>query len=149
MLHSGIITAEKNLAENEFYLVSTCQRQGFACPSKYTILHNSTEEPLSKLHQLSYKLCHSYFNIANPVRLPAPILYARKLAKFMAERSRVVSMADSMAQSQFVMPSVSQANYARNAPRQFSAVSKAQNVQIQPLQIHQNFLETMPNLFFL
>ena len=93
--HSGITTADKELAASEFYLVSTCQRQGFACPSKYTVLHDSTEEPLRKLHQLSYKLCHSYFNIANPVKLPSPVLYARKLAKFMAERSKVVSMADS------------------------------------------------------
>ena len=90
MLHSGITSASKHLAQSEFYLVSSSQRQGFACPSRYTVLHNDTEEPLHKLHQLSYKLCHSYFNIANPVKLPSPILYARKLAKFMAERSKVV-----------------------------------------------------------
>ena len=76
--------------QNEFFLVSTSQRQGFASPSSYTVLHDDTGEPTSELHRLSYKLCHSYFNIANPVRLPSPILYARKLAKFMAERSKVV-----------------------------------------------------------
>ena len=31
-----------------------------------------------------------YFNIANPINLPSPIMFSRKLAKFIAERSKVV-----------------------------------------------------------
>ena len=89
MLTNGI-TSVSSETLNEFYLLSTSQRQGFACPTRYSVLHNTTGELLYKLHQLSYKLCHSYFNIANAVKLPSPILYARKLAKFMAERSKVV-----------------------------------------------------------
>ena len=50
VLHSGITSASKDLAQSEFYLVSSSQRQGFACPSRYTVLHNDTDEPLHKLH---------------------------------------------------------------------------------------------------
>ena len=50
VLHSGITSASKHLAQSEFYLVSSSQRQGFACPSRYTVLHNDTDEPLHKLH---------------------------------------------------------------------------------------------------
>ena len=31
-----------------------------------------------------------YFNIANPINLPSPIMFSRKLGKFIAERSKVV-----------------------------------------------------------
>ena len=88
VLTEGIQQQASQETSDEFYLVSSSQRQGFANPARYTVLHDSTEEPLYKLHQLSYKLCHSYFNIANSVKSPAPILYARKLAKFMAEHSK-------------------------------------------------------------
>ena len=71
-------------------------------------MHNTTGEPLHKLHQLSYKLCHSYFNIANAVKSPSPILYARKLAKFVAERSKVVRFDSLIPQSGM------EANYARS-----------------------------------
>ena len=75
----------------EYFLISSSQRMGFTSPARYTVLHDSTGEPLYKLHQLSYKLCHSYFNIANSVKSPSPILYARKLAKFMVEHSKEVT----------------------------------------------------------
>ena len=96
----------------EFYLISSSQRQGFANPSKYTVLHDSTGEPLHKLHQLSYKLCHNYFNIANPVKAPSPILYARKLAKFMAERSKVVTQEQNFSGALF--NAGVEANYSRS-----------------------------------
>jgi hypothetical protein len=50
-------------------------------------MHNSLTEPLSSVHLLTYKLCHTYFNIPTAMRVPSPILYAQKLAKQVAERS--------------------------------------------------------------
>ena len=144
VLSEGITSASADL--REYFLVSTSQRQGFASPSKYTVLYDSTEEPLQKLHLLSYKLCHSYFNIANPVNSPSPIFYARKLAKWMAERSKVVSFDT---QSAFPMlPSTGyEANYSSGAAA--SQGMPSQKIKIEPIRIHPNFLGTMPNLFFL
>jgi hypothetical protein len=59
-----------------------------APPSRCTIHHNSVTEPTSSIHLLTYKLCHTYFNIPTAMRVPAPILYAQKLAKQVAERSQ-------------------------------------------------------------
>ena len=87
------------------------------------MLHDSTGEPLYKLHQLSYKLCHSYFNIANSVKSPAPILYARKLAKFMAEHSKDASAASDGSAAglmQQLQGSGFEANYSRSAAAQHS-----------------------------
>lgn len=85
----GVPTSD-SLIQQEFYLVSTSQRLGFASPTKYSVLYDSIEESPSLIHLLSYKLCHMYFNIANPIQLPSPIMYARKLGKFVAEQSKVV-----------------------------------------------------------
>ena len=51
------------------------------------VLHNSLSGSNEELHLLTYKLCHTYFNIPTATRQPAPVLYARKLARQAAERS--------------------------------------------------------------
>jgi len=59
-----------------------------APPTRCTVLHNSLTEPIANIHLLTYKLCHTYFNIPTAMRIPSPILYAQKLAKQVAERSQ-------------------------------------------------------------
>ena len=49
VLTEGIAKPEGAVAD-EFLLVSSSQRMGFAAPAKYTVLHDSTGEPLYKLH---------------------------------------------------------------------------------------------------
>jgi aubergine-like protein len=73
----------------EFFLISQSQKQGLAFPCKYTILHDTIGCPISDLELLSYKLCHLYFNIPGPIKIPAPILYAHKLANLVAERNEL------------------------------------------------------------
>jgi argonaute-like protein implicated in RNA metabolism and viral defense len=41
---------------------------------------------------LTYKLCHSYFNVAGPINVPAPVQYAFKLAKLLAEREEPIEV---------------------------------------------------------
>ena len=35
-----------------------------------------------ELEQLTYALCHFYFNWAGPIKVPAPCQYAHKIAEF-------------------------------------------------------------------
>ena len=35
---------------------------------------------------LTYKLCHTYFNVPGGVSVPAPVLYAHKVAALVGER---------------------------------------------------------------
>jgi len=42
-------------------------------PTKYTIIYDSLEAPRENLELLTYKLCHSYFNVAGPISVPAPV----------------------------------------------------------------------------
>ena len=57
----------------EFYLISTNSRQGMVKPTRYTVWYNSCESPLDLIEMLTYKLCHTYFNVAGSVSVPAPV----------------------------------------------------------------------------
>ncbi|RWS19631.1 piwi-like protein 1, partial [Leptotrombidium deliense] len=64
----------------DFYLVSQSVRQGTVAPTLYNIIED--ESNLSPHHhqQLAYKMTHLYFNWPGTLRVPAPCLYASKLA---------------------------------------------------------------------
>lgn len=71
----------------EFYLVSNYQRQGMVKPTRYMIFHDSLGTPQDQLELLTYKLCHSYFNVAGAISVPAPVMYAHKLATLVGNRA--------------------------------------------------------------
>jgi aubergine len=86
----SFVTAPKSeFMLNEFYLVSTTQKHGFPTPTRYQILHDTVGETSDKLHLLSYKLCHTYFNIPQAIKVPAPLLFAHKVSKQVAQRSLI------------------------------------------------------------
>ena len=58
-------------------------------PCKYSIVHDTIGENLGKVELLTYKLCHLYFNYGGPIRVPAPVQYAHKLAYLVAEKNEM------------------------------------------------------------
>ncbi|OXA44828.1 Protein aubergine [Folsomia candida] len=64
----------------DFYLISQYSRQGTVSPTSYNILHDEQGLNADKLQQLTYKLCHVYFNWSGTISVPAPCQYAHKLA---------------------------------------------------------------------
>lgn len=68
----------------QFYLVTSMPTQGTANPTRFTVLFS--EFPSFKIDHwitLSFQLCHLYYNFSGVVRLPAPLMYANKLIKFL------------------------------------------------------------------
>ena len=62
------------LLHQEFFLISASQKFGMPSPTRFTIRVNNVEEAsVDRVHLLSYKLCHTYFNIPQAIRVPAPI----------------------------------------------------------------------------
>jgi aubergine-like protein len=55
-------------------------------PTRYVVTHDSLGAPKEQLELLTYKLCHSYFNVAGGINVPAPLQYARKLATLVGDR---------------------------------------------------------------
>ncbi|XP_066986204.1 piwi-like protein Siwi isoform X2 [Macrobrachium rosenbergii] len=65
----------------DFYLISQKVLQGTATPTSYNILEDINSNLDADRHQrLAYKLTYLYYNWMGPVRVPAPCLYAHKLA---------------------------------------------------------------------
>ncbi|KAL7673510.1 hypothetical protein ACOME3_008365 [Neoechinorhynchus agilis] len=64
----------------DFYLIPQRVTQGSATPSHYNILTDKNGFGMDELQQLSYRLCHMYFNWPGAIRVPAMCQYAHKLA---------------------------------------------------------------------
>jgi len=56
----------------DFFLVSQHVTQGTVTPTHYVVVHDSTTLSADHLQQLTYKLCHLYYNWSGTVRVPAP-----------------------------------------------------------------------------
>lgn len=70
--------------ETSFYLIaapansSTC-----ANPCKYIIRRLDTATiSVAQVQDMTFKLCHMYFNWQGIIRVPAPIMYASKLNEY-------------------------------------------------------------------
>ena len=70
----------------DFYLISPHVRQGVATPSHYSILYDGINSKPEDIISMTYRLCFLYYNFSGPVKIPAPIKYADKLAKLHGER---------------------------------------------------------------
>nr|ALI93846.1 Piwi [Holothuria glaberrima] len=64
----------------DFFLVSQSVRQGTVSPTSYNVVKNGVGLKPDHLQRLTYKLTHLYFNWPGTIRVPAPCLYAHKLA---------------------------------------------------------------------
>ncbi|KAL7674316.1 hypothetical protein ACOME3_000595 [Neoechinorhynchus agilis] len=87
-------------AEKEFLLVSQLTRQGSVSPTRYVVLVN-TYNPLTleRLQKLTFKLTHVYYNWPGTIAIPAPCLYAHKLAYLVGQyvrREPDLSLADKL-----------------------------------------------------
>eukprot|EP00993_Chasmostoma_nieuportense_P000795 NODE_172_length_2817_cov_513.501115_g159_i0.p1 GENE.NODE_172_length_2817_cov_513.501115_g159_i0~~NODE_172_length_2817_cov_513.501115_g159_i0.p1 ORF type:complete len:647 (+),score=201.93 NODE_172_length_2817_cov_513.501115_g159_i0:786-2726(+) len=67
----------------EFLLVPQSVTQGCVMPIRIVTLHNEiTMLTAQALQSLTYQLCHSYFNWFGTIKMPSPVEYAGRLAKF-------------------------------------------------------------------
>lgn len=64
----------------DFFLVSQSVRQGTVTPTQYNVIHDEGQIKPDHLQRLTYKLTHLYYNWPGTIRVPAPCLYAHKLA---------------------------------------------------------------------
>lgn len=70
----------------EFYLVSVAARQGMSTPTRFTVLYDTIGESPDKIEHLTYKLCHTYYNVSGAIKEPSCIRYAHRLAALVGER---------------------------------------------------------------
>ena len=56
--------------------------QGCILPTHFYVTKNESGLTKLDIQQLTYALCHFYFNWAGPIKVPAPCQYAHKIAEF-------------------------------------------------------------------
>ena len=87
---SGCII-DRGLVENDgsgeskkfdFYMTPASANQGCVLPTHFFIPKNDSSLTKIDIQQLTYSLCHFYFNWAGPIKVPAPCQYAHKIAEF-------------------------------------------------------------------
>ncbi len=79
---SGLLVCDKITKENEFefYIQPQKVTQGTATPTNFSVLYGNMNSP-QIIPKLTFDLCFIYSNWRGPVRVPAPLKYAEKLAK--------------------------------------------------------------------
>ncbi|KAL4489847.1 hypothetical protein ABPG72_022487 [Tetrahymena utriculariae] len=83
---SGTIVASQVVQNNfEFFMAAQNCNSGVCTPTKYTCLYNSTNLKEDQIWQLTYYQTFNYYNWQGPVRVPAAMKYAEKLAKFVSD----------------------------------------------------------------
>ena len=51
------------------------------CPTYYNVIKDDSHvNRPDAIHEITYKLCHSYFNWSGTTRVPSVVQYAKKLA---------------------------------------------------------------------
>jgi hypothetical protein len=85
---SGCIV-DKGLVEHsdpsgafDFFMMPSGANQGCVLPTHFFVPFNESKLKKIELEQLTYALCHFYFNWAGPIKVPAPCQYAHKIAEF-------------------------------------------------------------------
>ena len=66
----------------DFYMTPATATQGCIQPTHFYVTKNESRLTKVELQQLTFSLCHFYFNWAGPIKVPAPAQYAHKIAEF-------------------------------------------------------------------
>lgn len=80
---------DKGITDNnlyEFYLISVAAKQGLNMPCKFTVVEDTSKTSPDQIEQLTYKLCHNYYNVSGAIKVPACVQYAHRLAALVGER---------------------------------------------------------------
>lgn len=67
--------------EYDFFLIPQFATQGCVLPTHFYVAFN--DSPLKKdvVEKFTFALCHYYYNWAGPIKVPAPCMYAHKIAE--------------------------------------------------------------------
>jgi len=63
-----------------FFLIAHGATIGTLTPTHYNVIVNHSDITCKALYDLTYGLCHLYYNWQGGIRVPAPCMYAHKIA---------------------------------------------------------------------
>lgn len=70
-----------DLTSFDFFLIPQETTQGCVLPTHFFVAFNDSSMSKESIEKLTYDLCHYYYNWAGPIKVPAPCMYAHKIAE--------------------------------------------------------------------
>jgi aubergine-like protein len=74
-------------SDYDFYLCTAKANEGSMTPTHFFVVYDDSNCTPDTIQELSYRLCYAYYNWSGSVRLPAPVMYAHKLAYCLGEKT--------------------------------------------------------------
>jgi aubergine-like protein len=88
--HAGIVVDSSVVWDHyNFYLMSHNVNAGCMTPTHYNIVVNDSQITAKALYELTYNLCYMYYNWQGGIRVPAPCMYAHKIAYLVGKHTGV------------------------------------------------------------
>nr|AEX87971.1 Otiwi9 [Sterkiella histriomuscorum] len=81
LIDSSVVESEDSNLEYDFYLIPQQTTQGCAVPTHFFVGFNDSPHSKDVIEKLTYDLCYYYFNWQGPIKVPAPCMYAHKIAE--------------------------------------------------------------------
>ena len=67
--------------EYDFFLIPQFANQGCVLPTHFYVAFNDSKLKKDVVEKFTFALCHYYYNWAGPIKVPAPCMYAHKIAE--------------------------------------------------------------------
>lgn len=80
IIDSNVVQTEDSNIEFDFYLIPQLTTQGCVVPTHFFCAFNDSNLSKEVIEKLTYDLCYCYFNWQGPIKVPAPCMYAHKIA---------------------------------------------------------------------
>jgi aubergine-like protein len=100
----GLIVDTDVVKDNtfEYFMVAQAVNKGTATPTNYNVIFNTTDLKADTFYELTYNQCYSYYNWSGPLKVPAVIMMANKVADLVGQthsrdsKDTVESLKDSL-----------------------------------------------------
>lgn len=102
LIDEKVVENADSRTEYDFYLVPQTTTQGCVMPTHFYVAFNDSQIEKSVIEKLTYDLCHYYFNWSGAIKVPAPCMYAHKIAELfmnLGNDARQIEFGDRIAQS--------------------------------------------------
>lgn len=80
----------------DYYLVPQFVNQGTATPTYFNVIYNTTNLSEDAFLFLTNEQCYNYYNWQGAVRVPAPLMYADKLATLVGDHLKEAPVSDNL-----------------------------------------------------
>jgi aubergine-like protein len=81
IVDTGLVENESADFEYDFFLIPQFTTQGCVLPTHFYVAYNDSAVKKDEIEKFTFDMCHYYYNWAGPIKVPAPCMYAHKIAE--------------------------------------------------------------------